>query len=60
MTEKTIVLLSTKLDRTLTKDDQIAFMDYCTYYGLEKDEAINLQDFEKAAKIRDKIVLYND
>lgn len=38
MTEKTIALLSNKLDRTLTKDDQIAFMDYCAYYGLGKEE----------------------
>lgn len=38
MTENTIALLSTKLDRTLTKDDQVAFMDYCAYYGLGKEE----------------------
>ncbi len=27
---------------------------------VEKEEAINVQDFEKAAQIRDKIVLYNE
>lgn len=38
MTENTIALLSTKLDRKLTLDDQIAFMDYSAFYGLEKEE----------------------
>ena len=44
MTEKTIALLSTKLDRSLTQDDQIAFMDYCAYYGLGKDEETEYVD----------------
>lgn len=44
MTENTIALLSAKLDRTLTKDDQIAFMDYCAFYGLEKGEEAEYVD----------------
>lgn len=38
MTEKIIALLSDKLNRTLTKDDELAFMDYCAFYGVEKSE----------------------
>lgn len=38
MTEKTIALLSSKLNRTLTKDDELAFRDYCVYYGIDKSE----------------------
>lgn len=38
MTEKTIALLSSKLNHTLTKDDELAFMDYCVYYGIDKSE----------------------
>ncbi|MFQ6703628.1 MAG: hypothetical protein ACLRFP_00920 [Alphaproteobacteria bacterium] len=38
MTEKIIALLSDKLNRTLTKDDELAFMDYCAFYGVEKSK----------------------
>lgn len=44
MTERTLIYLTTKLDRTLTQTDQLAFMDYCAFYGLSKDEELEYAD----------------
>lgn len=44
MTEKALNYIATKLNRTLTDTDRIAFMDYCTYYGLTTDEELEYAD----------------
>ena len=49
-----------KLKEIVRPDELINLEDKIENLEVEKEEAINLQDFEKAAKIRDKIVLYNE
>ena len=39
-----MILIATKLKRELTKDDQIAFMDYCTWYGVQNGEEFEYVD----------------
>ena len=49
-----------KLKEITRPNELISLEEEIENLEVEKDEAINLQDFEKAAKIRDKIVLYNE
>ena len=49
-----------KLKEIVKPNELVAIESEIENLEVEKEEAINLQDFEKAAQIRDKIVLYNE
>ena len=49
-----------KLKEKLRPTELTSLEEQIENLEVEKEEAINLQDFEKAAKIRDKIVLYSE
>lgn len=44
MTEKAIILIETKLGRALSQTEQIALMDYFTYYGIDDSEYTEYAD----------------